>query len=1856
MNIAPNGQDLPVVRYQRNLVKFFAASFVILAFLSLPKTTRADFTASVSGNTVTFTGNGASDTLTLGQQGALLTQSCYSKGNKGFASAVDMDSSQAGEQTLSLAQVQKIVINGGEGDDTLIIDNPAGSVFAPNTLILFNGEGGNDTLLIRGGGGASFAETYQPGPGKDEGMITMSNGIVSQVIQFSGLEPVLDNVPSASLTVNGTNADDAINYAQGPGGGIFVGNTGRVSVGNFETIEFNNKTNLVINGLAANDTINLHYNNSTNPAGLSGTITVNGGDPAASDTLIVNGLSGVLDNLRYLPTSVGAGTVINDNAPQPNVLFTDIEHLTEVVQQSDGDGVRVDGTTGNDAVEFFHGDTSDRGRFVGTMDQNNATGVGPFTMTEMNFTGVFPAANDTDVNFFNPGGTDSFVFNGTAFDDNITISGGEAGGTDFRNTLNGILVSHCEVFNVASTLSRSLQGNDTINVNLPAGPAATTLRVEGGDSDVATDTLNISAPSNSTTFIDLGAATITSTAPNGNPVSFSGLELINEISSGANSTLTIMGTAGQDNLAYTPTGATAGAVTLTGAKPLINFTGVGSTFAIDPASGNDSVSFNGSSVKDTITAFRSGANTLIQLTPLKALTLPTANTEALLVFGGLGDDQLNVNVGGAIGSDVIGIPITFDGGPGSDLVDVFGAPPTAVDEVIFSPGPAIGEGRMRYENAANASLMNVDFANTETAADLVTAATMTVNGTDGANAISYTGPQNIGAGGRVAVDNLNPLEFSNKTNLVISGLGGGDTINLNNQTTPPGLTGTITVNGGDPTGSDTLIVNGIPGGLDNLRYLPTSVGAGRVINDNQPQPNVLFTGLEHLTLVVQQADGDGIRVDGTLGNDEVEFVRGVTSDSGNFTGTMDQNNATGFGPFTMTPMNFTGASALANDSDVNFFNPGGTDDMVFNGTGQDDNITIQTGEAGGTEFRNTINGIVVARIEAFNLTSGLVRGLQGNDTFNISAPAGPAAVAIRIEGGDSDQSTDILNFTAPAGGATTIDLGLSTITSASPAANPLSFTGIERVNETSSGVASNLTVTGTNGDDTINVTPTASGAGSFVRLGVGGSPLFTYTGVGSAFTINGGTGFDTVGILGNDGADVVTSTATSVTRAGGAVTLGSGLEQLNISTFGGNDSIVLTGLTIAKTIDAGAGNDTINLAAAVDANILGGPGDDTIVGSPAADFIDGGDGNDTITGGPGADTMVGGAGSDKLIWNPGDGSDVVEGGSGTDELVFNGSAATEIFGVTANGARTTLTRNVGAITMDIGETEQITVNGLDGDDIFNVAPQSAAHITVNGGNPVPAALPGDQLNLDFTGSSNSIKTPLGVGAGIWSFANRQSINFTGIETQGPAGPNVSINNVTVTEGNSGSSNATFTATLSAVSAQTVSIDVSTSNGTATAPTDYQTASATLTFAPGVTTANFNVPINGDTSPEGNETFFVNLTNAVNANISTPQGTGTINDDDSTNIFQFSSATASVAENAVPGSATVTVTRTGDLAGAANVTFETSDGTAKQSTDYTFGFGTVKFGPGEASKDVKILIVNDAFIEGPETFQVTLSNPSGNSAIGSPGPITVTINDDDVAAAPNPIDDTTFFVRQQYLDFLSREPDAGGLAFWSGQITACGGNAACLADKRVDVSASFFLSIEFQETGGYALRVQRAVFGRQSNDPFQRYPYLQFMRDSRTLGDGVIVGQPGFDTLLDQNKQAYVEQIVASSDFGARFPAAPAGVFVDALFASAGVTPTDVERTAAINAFGGGGAIGRVAALRSVADSASVRAADQRVTFVLAEYYGYLRRNPTDAPDFNDAGYQFWLNKLNQFNGNYLAAEMVKSFLLSAEYRGRFGTP
>jgi hypothetical protein len=268
-----------------------------------------------------------------------------------------------------------------------------------------------------------------------------------------------------------------------------------------------------------------------------------------------------------------------------------------------------------------------------------------------------------------------------------------------------------------------------------------------------------------------------------------------------------------------------------------------------------------------------------------------------------------------------------------------------------------------------------------------------------------------------------------------------------------------------------------------------------------------------------------------------------------------------------------------------------------------------------------------------------------------------------------------------------------------------------------------------------------------------------------------------------------------------------------------------------------------------------------------------------------------------------------------------------------------------------------------------------------------------------------------------------------------------------------------------------------------------------------------------------------------------------------------------------------------------------------------------------------------------------------------------VDNDGFTGTTNPIDDASFFVRQHYADFLNRAPDAAGLAFWTGQITSCGVDGPCIEVRRINVSAAFFLSIEFQETGFFVIRTQRVAFGKRSDTAGSRITIQQLLPDTQQVGAGVQVLVGAWEQQLEANKNAYVAQVVATPEFIARYPlnltAAP---YVDALFATAGVAPTSAERQAAINAFGSGGAAGRAAALRSVADSQSVRDAEFRGAFVLLQYFGYLRRNPTDPPDSNDDGYQFWLAKLNQFNGNFIQAEMVKAFISSIEYRARFGPP
>jgi len=176
-------------------------------------------------------------------------------------------------------------------------------------------------------------------------------------------------------------------------------------------------------------------------------------------------------------------------------------------------------------------------------------------------------------------------------------------------------------------------------------------------------------------------------------------------------------------------------------------------------------------------------------------------------------------------------------------------------------------------------------------------------------------------------------------------------------------------------------------------------------------------------------------------------------------------------------------------------------------------------------------------------------------------------------------------------------------------------------------------------------------------------------------------------------------------------------------------------------------------------------------------------------------------------------------------------------------------------------------------------------------------------------------------------------------------------------------------------------------------------------------------------------------------------------------------------------------------------------------------------------------------------------------------------------------------------------------------------------------------------------------------------FSEFLPDTQEIGLGVVVGQPGFETVLENNKVAFVERFVQRPRFTTAYAntLTPAQ-FVDMLFANAGVVPTSTQRQAAIDEFGGAGTSANIAArgraLRRVSENGALVTAEFNRAFVLMQYFGYLRRNPNAAPEptLDYSGFDFWLTKLNQFNGDFQAAEMVKSFLVSGEYRHRAGTP
>ena len=394
------------------------------------------------------------------------------------------------------------------------------------------------------------------------------------------------------------------------------------------------------------------------------------------------------------------------------------------------------------------------------------------------------------------------------------------------------------------------------------------------------------------------------------------------------------------------------------------------------------------------------------------------------------------------------------------------------------------------------------------------------------------------------------------------------------------------------------------------------------------------------------------------------------------------------------------------------------------------------------------------------------------------------------------------------------------------------------------------------------------------------------------------------------------------------------------------------------------------------------------------------------------------------------------------------------------------------------------------------------------------------------------------------------------------------------------------------------------------------------------------------------------------------------------VIEFTQASYSAAEGTALN---VTVRRTGNTSKEVSVDYLTYDGSspavttpcsdttgaARDRCDFNRARGTFHFAAGESEKTFQILVADDSYTEGTETAQIRLDNGSNGAVFGPNGLATLSITDDSPESSGNPSDDSTKFVTQNYRDFLNREPDAAGLAFWVNEIESCGANAQCREVKRVNVSAAFFLSIEAQETSYIVHRTYKTAFGDTTSPnvsgtvPIVRLD--EFLADSREIGADVRVGIGNWQDQLEANKVAYFQDFVTRARFANTVQSflTPAQ-FVDALFANAGVTPTDAQRQAAIDEFGGAvdtsNTTARARSLRRVVENPTLNQREFNRAFVLFEYYGYLRRNPDESPEptLNFGGWKFWLTKLEEFNGNFVKAEMVKAFITSDEYRHRFG--
>lgn len=332
--------------------------------------------------------------------------------------------------------------------------------------------------------------------------------------------------------------------------------------------------------------------------------------------------------------------------------------------------------------------------------------------------------------------------------------------------------------------------------------------------------------------------------------------------------------------------------------------------------------------------------------------------------------------------------------------------------------------------------------------------------------------------------------------------------------------------------------------------------------------------------------------------------------------------------------------------------------------------------------------------------------------------------------------------------------------------------------------------------------------------------------------------------------------------------------------------------------------------------------------------------------------------------------------------------------------------NVNEATSVSAPTVNLKVNNLDGP--VTVADQTTITLSYTVGNsPTSCTASNGWSGSKSTGGASEQVGPLSGSTSITytitcTNAGGSISDSVVVNVASPVAPTISINDVTITEGNSGTTNATFTATLSASTTRDVSMSFSTAGNTATSGTDFVANSGTLTISAGQSTGTITIQVNGDTLFENDESFFVNLSNATlsgnggSLTFSDTQGTGTIQNDDSQPSLSINDVSATEG-NSGTKNFVFTVTQSSASGLNTTVNFATANGTATAGSDYVANSGTVTISAGSTSATITVVVNGDTDVESDETFFVNLSGAVNATISDTQGQ--GTIQNDDAAPPP-----------------------------------------------------------------------------------------------------------------------------------------------------------------------------------------------------------------------------------------------------------------